>query len=74
VVLGVDDVIAALGPRVPAAAESPKLIRQAYIYIAVAGEEPDPEEVARVDELRAQFEPFFHASIEGRMAIVTTLR
>src|SRR5260370_23285905 len=55
----VDDVIAIHGPRIPAAADSPRTHRQAFIYIVSNGRTLDTAQVAKLDTLRTQWEAFF---------------
>lgn len=69
----VEDVIAIHGPRVPAAAESPRLHRQAFVYVVGAGRQVDGTQVAKVDRIRHQFEEFFLGATEGRMRVDTRL-
>ena len=68
------DVIAALGPRVPSAAESPKTWRQAWIFLTQKGSTPLPADLARIDGWRTAWETFFLQGTEGRMLLVTALR
>ena len=70
----VDDVIAVNGPRVPAAADSSKILRQAFIYVVSGGRTTDAAQVAKVDRIRSQWETFFGQATEGRMSANTRLR
>jgi hypothetical protein len=70
----VDDVIAVNGPRTPTAADSSKVFRQAFIYIVGNGRTVDPAQVAKLDRIRTQWESFFAAATENRMAANTRLR
>lgn len=69
----IDDIIAVHGPRQPSAAESPKVHRQAFVYIVGAGRPVDAGQVAKVDRIRRQWETFFLAATEGRMRAETRL-
>jgi hypothetical protein len=69
----IDDVIAIHGPRVPSAAESPRLHRQAFIFVVGAGREVDGAQVAKLERIRRQFEEFFAGATEGRMRVDTRL-
>jgi hypothetical protein len=69
----IDDVIAIHGARVPSAAESPRLHRQAFIYIVSAGRAVDSGQVAKLDRIRRQWEDFFGQATEGRMRADTRL-
>jgi hypothetical protein len=69
----IDDVIAIHGPRVPSAAGSPRVHRQAFVYIVSAGRPVDSGQVAKVDRIRRQWEGFFEQATEGRMRADTRL-
>ena len=72
----IQDVIGAMGPRVPTAADSPRQIRQAYIYVT----RPANNEFLRQFDLRTlarmreEFAAFFSRATENRMTVRTTLR
>lgn len=70
----IQDVIAVLGPRLPAVADSPKVHRQAFIYLVTTGGAGDPAHVAKIDQFRKQWEAFFLRATDGRMSAVTALR
>ena len=70
----IDDVIAVNGLRVPAAADSPKTHRQAFIYVVSGGRTVDAAQVAKVDRFRSQWETFFGQATENRMTANTRLR
>lgn len=69
----IQDVIDALGPRVPAAADSPKVHRQAFVFVRRASAVLDPLDLARLARIREQFGPFFSRATEERMTVRTTL-
>ena len=69
----IQDVIDALGPRVPAAADSPREHRQAFVFVRRASAVLDPQDLARLVRFREQFGPFFSRATEGRMTVRTTL-
>jgi hypothetical protein len=70
----VDDVIAIHGARSPAAADSPRTHRQAFIYVVTNGRTADAAQVAKLDKIRTQWEAFFGQATEGRMSANTRLR
>ena len=70
----INDVIAIHGPRIPAAADSAKTHRQAFIFVVSAGKSTDAANVAKVDKIRQQWEGFFLQATEGRMTANTRLR
>ncbi len=70
----IQDVIAIEGPRSPSAAESPRVHRQAFVYLVSAGKAPDNGQVAKVDGIRRAWEGFFLQATDRRMQAITTLR
>ena len=70
----IQDVVAIEGPRLPSAADSSKLHRQAFVYISSAGRTPDAGQVAKIDTIRRAWEGFFFDATDRRMRLVTTLR
>lgn len=70
----IDDVIAAVGRRNPSAAESPRVYRQAFVYIVSAGQTLDPAAVTKLDRIRVAWDQFFSAATDSRMRAETRLR
>lgn len=70
----IEDIVEAVGPRAPSADESPRVHRQAFIYVVGAGDSAEPAEVAKLDRIRRQWEGFFGEATEGRMRVETRLR
>jgi hypothetical protein len=70
----VQDVVDALGPRVPASAESARLHRQAFVYIVGRGVTASAADIARLERIRRDWEPFFARSTENRMTVQTALQ
>ena len=68
----VNDVIDVLGPRVPTAADAPRVHRQAFIYVVSNGKTADPGQVSKMDAIRKAWETFFLQATDGRMRVVTT--
>ncbi len=69
----INDIISVHGARVPAAAQSPRVHRQAFLYIVGAGRSVDGAQVAKVDRIRQQWEAFFLQATDGRMRADTRL-
>jgi hypothetical protein len=67
------DVQAIHGPRQPSSDNSPRLHRQAFIYI-ITTPQPSSAQVAKLDRIRREWEPFFNAATERRMVVETVLR
>jgi hypothetical protein len=70
----IQDVIDAMGPRVPVAASSPPVHRQAFIYVRRATAVQDQSDLSKLGRIREQFGEFFARATEGRMAVRTTLQ
>ncbi len=70
----IQDVIATQGPRVPAAAESAKVHRQAFVYVPTGGRTADAAQIAKLDQIRRAWEAFFQQATDARMTAITTLR
>ncbi|HSL20636.1 MAG TPA: hypothetical protein VK886_03810 [Vicinamibacterales bacterium] len=66
------DVVAAMGRRVPSAEASPRLHRQAFVYVVTTGA-ADASQIAKLDRFRRAWEPFFAAATDGRMRLETSL-
>jgi hypothetical protein len=69
----IQDVIGAMGARVPAAADSPRVHRQAYVFVRRSTAVLDPQDLTRLGRIREQFGPFFSRATENRMTVRTTL-
>jgi len=70
----IDDVIAVMGPRVPAFSDAPKAHREAFIYIVSNGRTADPGQVSKLDRIRVAWQTFFQNATENRMTLDTRLR
>jgi hypothetical protein len=69
----IEDVVAAMGPRVPDATRAPRLLRQAYVLVA---DERAPATAARlraVARIRSRFEAFYRDATDGRGVVDSTL-
>lgn len=70
----IEDVIEVEGDRVPSAADSPRVQRQAFVYVVRGGRDPNAEHVAKLDRIRQQWGTFFHTATDNRMTAETRLR
>ena len=70
----IDDVIAVNGQRSPTSADATKTHRQAFIYVVSSGRNLDSGQVAKLDNIRKQWETFFVQATDGRMTAVTRLQ
>ena len=71
--VSIGDVVAATGPRNPPASGSPRVHRQAWVYVVSLGRNADPAAIAKLDAIRAAFEGFFLDATGGRMSVETRL-
>ena len=65
--------IEALGLRVPAAADAPRVHRQAFVFVRRTSAVLDPQDLARLARIREQFGPFFSRATDNRMTVSTTI-
>jgi hypothetical protein len=68
------DIVAVMGQRQPAAAPSPRVHTQAFIHLVSAGKEADAANVAKIDRMRREWETFFLKATDGRMRVETRLK
>lgn len=70
----IQNVIEALGPRVPSTDDAPRLHRQAFIYVIQRGSTPREADLTKLTRIRRQWEPYFRTITEQRMTVRTTLQ
>jgi hypothetical protein len=70
----IEDVIAAMGPRTPAAASAPRVFREAFVFVVERGSTETSQEIDRLERFRSEWEAFFRESTEGRGTMITRLR
>jgi hypothetical protein len=69
----IDDVITVLGERLPSSAESPRVYRQAFVYVASAGRTADPAAIEKLDRIRVAWDQFLSAATDSRLRAETRL-
>lgn len=69
----IQDVIDALGPRVPSVADSPREHRQAFVFVRRPSAVLDSRDLTRLARIREEFGFFFSRATENRMTVRTTL-
>jgi len=69
----IEDVVAAMGPRLPEAGRAPTLIRQAFVLVADAVAPASPERVRAVARIRSRFGPWYREATDGRGTAESTL-
>jgi len=70
----IDDIIAVNGQRSPSVADSPKVHRQAFVFVSSAGNTASSSAIAKLDRIRTEWEAFFRNATDQRMSVTTTLR
>jgi hypothetical protein len=67
----IEDIVVANGPRVPSSGQAPRLHTQAFLYVVGAGRTAGADQIAKLDRIRREWEPFFSTATEGRMRVQT---
>jgi len=67
------DVVTALGPRVPSVEDAPKSFRTAFVAVVLPGTEPDPAFLEFVDQTRVAWESYFSETTRGLGNVDTAL-
>lgn len=70
----IDQIIAAEGPRVPAADKSPHTFNMAFVLVSEGGQFPSEGSIAKVDRIRAAWESYFAQATDGNGAVSTALK
>ena len=68
------DVVAAMGARSPSVRESPKVHRQAFLYVISNGATLADGDVRKIDTFRKAWQTFFTQAVDKRMRAETRLR
>jgi hypothetical protein len=72
-VVRIEDVIAAMGRRSPSSSNSPRVLRQAFLYVVANGTTLDNGQVSKLDGIRRAWVDFFNQATAKRMRAQTTL-
>jgi hypothetical protein len=70
----INDVIEVMGARTPSADNSPKVIRQAFIYLVSRNRTADPTAIAKIDRFRRAWEPYYAQATGTRGSADTRLQ
>ena len=70
----VQDVIAIHGTREPSATNSPRVHRQAFIFVVGVGRTAGTADLEKVDRIRLAWQSFFRRATDGRMRAETRLQ
>ncbi|MCH7548923.1 MAG: T9SS type A sorting domain-containing protein [Candidatus Krumholzibacteriota bacterium] len=73
VIVTIEDIISAEGPRVPAEPDEDKDLRQGFILIVQNGVTPTSAELSKVALFRKTWEDYFEVSCDGRLTASTSL-
>ena len=73
VVVTVDDIVAAEGPRVPDAASSPREFHMAFLVLVLSDDVADDVVLDQIDDVRTRFETEWEEDVGGRADLVTSL-
>ena len=69
----IEDVVAAMGPRIPEAGRAPRRLRQAFVLVADESAPATPERVGAVARIRARFEAYYREATGGRGSVDSSL-
>ena len=70
----VDQVIAAVGTRIPDSTVAQRHFRFAFLLVVPKGTDPRPDELAQLETYRSQFEAFYAAAASNRAGADATLK
>lgn len=70
----IDQIIAAEGRREPPASKAPHTFNMAFIVVGEAGRFPSEASIAKVDRIRAAWEPYFAQATDGKGSVSTALK
>jgi len=70
----ISDVVAAMGARSPSFRDSPRVHRQAFLYVTSSGTTLAGADVTKIDGFRRAWETFFAHAVDNRMRAETRLR
>lgn len=71
--VSIEDIIRAMGERVPTSADSPKHFNVAFIIANKEGIMPFPNQLQRLETLRVRFQEWFTWATDGKATICTEL-
>jgi hypothetical protein len=69
-----NDVVAVMGARSPSAASSPKVHRQAFLFVVSKGRTAGATAIAKIDRIRRAWEPFYAQATGNRGRADTRLQ
>ena len=72
--VSIDQVIAAEGERIPAAADAPKVFKMAFILLAREGEPPSQASIDKLNGIRTSWQTFFKNATDEKGKAPTKLK
>jgi hypothetical protein len=69
----IEDVVAAMGPRVPDASRAPRILKQAFLLVADSVAPATEPRVRGAARIRSRFEDYYRGATGGRGTVETTL-
>jgi hypothetical protein len=69
----INDVIEVMGARRPSSDDSPRVFRQAFLFVVGRGRTAASAAIAKVDRIRRAWEPFFARGVDNRARVETRL-
>lgn len=69
----IDDVIRAMGERVPSSTDAPKHFNVGFIMVSKPGFIPFPQQLEKLEKIRVRFQEWFTWATDGRATICTEL-
>jgi hypothetical protein len=72
-IVTIDDVIRAMGERVPSSEDSPKHFNIAFILVSKVGITPFPQQLQKLENIRTRFQEWFTWATDGKATVCTEL-
>ena len=69
----INDVIEIMGARQPSSADSPRVLRQAFLFVVGRGRTAAPAAITKIDRIRRAWEAFFARAVDNRARVETRL-
>jgi hypothetical protein len=69
----INDVIEVMGARRPSSDDSPRVIRQAFLFVVGRGRTAAPAAIAKIERIRRAWESFFARAVDNRARVETRL-
>lgn len=69
----IEDIVKLNGTRIPGADSSQKDFRVAFILLTMGEEEPEPEEIEKVEAVRLYWPPYYERAVTNLATMISTL-